>query len=120
MKVYTSYYGKLRLIDTKIYEPIAISLTVPNSVSLINCRKLNPNPEDFHRYKQTGNWSVFREAYQTKLDRYSQRDIEDSLIYLSKGKIPVLLCWEKECECCHRSIIAEWLNKVGIQCEELK
>jgi uncharacterized protein (DUF488 family) len=120
MQVYTSYYAKLSKIDLTVYTPIAISLTAPSSVRLINCRKLNPDRESFYKYKQNGDWERVKSEYNTKLQRYQSEDILNSLMYLSKGKIPVLMCWESSDKNCHRHIISEWLNEAGITCEELK
>jgi len=66
------------------------------------------------------------EASQARYARWYEHDIlriydpaaiERIIKHIAGNKIPVLVCFEKD-DFCHRHLVANWLNKNNIQCEE--
>jgi uncharacterized protein YeaO (DUF488 family) len=46
--------------------------------------------------------------------------VAEDLLTLAAPHEPVLLCWCRPDEFCHRHVISAWLRRAGIQCVELK
>lgn len=113
MKIYTGYYGNMRAYRGMTC--VAISLSVPKwlTVSLPNCRELNPKPYMLHMEREQ-----YTEAYNRILERLSPQGIVDYLSTVSKGNDVVLLCYEKPEDFCHRQLVAAWLNRHGLDVQE--
>ena len=54
------------------------------------------------------------------LDSINQEQVLKDLFFLSKGKDVVLVCHEKyeESMFCHRILVSDWLNSIGIKVTE--
>ena len=51
------------------------------------------------------------------LKMYKAAALERIIKNIAAGKVPVLVCFEKD-GFCHRHLIAEWFNSHGIECKE--
>lgn len=120
MKIYTSSYWKYRgdkgvqisngIPDgVKVYRRLPILYPAwPNVKAWNSVKKLPEN--DPMRVEE---WERFTEAYWKKL---SALGAERIISYLSEGD--VLLCWCSKRHECHRSILAEFLERNGVEVEE--
>jgi hypothetical protein len=79
-------------------------------------------PKDYAVFKALapGAWfnkvdeAEYRRLYQEILDSLNPREVWDELHRLAGEAEPVLLCYEKPGEFCHRRIVAEWFyNELG-------
>lgn len=52
------------------------------------------------------------------LNLLDAKTIYEELSKMSGGKDIVLICYEKPSDFCHRHLVAKWLAKNGIPCEE--
>lgn len=85
-------------------------------------------PAGYRMYKPLapGDWfnsvstSRYIELYESEvLGRLDARQVWNDLHTLTGGQEPVLLCWEKPGEFCHRQLVARWFRKaLGIAVEE--
>ena len=66
------------------------------------------------KLKTTGNYLEFFRAYR-KHARNEQVAVKDVLALIQKKKHSVLLCFERDCELCHRTILASELLKLNPQ-----
>ena len=115
MEIRTSYYANLKSIDKTKYYPIAISRYLPKNINLTQILELAP-PSWLIKEKNQGK---FIEEFQKRLECLDSMEVYELLKSISKEKVPVLLCYEKPGEFCHRHIIAEWFEKAGIRVKEL-
>ena len=120
MKVYTSYYSQLKALDREGIIPIAISRTVPDwSLDRMNrnknwLRTLAPRPE-MHKMPM----HLYIPRYEAILQAHDPASVCQLIKKMSDGQDAALLCWEKDSENCHRSIVAAWINKAtGSHIEE--
>jgi hypothetical protein len=87
-------------------------------------------PAGFEDYSklEPGPWfkSVTQERYvelyhAEVLGKLDPQKTFDELQELGHGAEPVLLCWEKPGEFCHRRLVAEWFSeKLGVKVPELE
>lgn len=117
MRLYTSYYAKY-----KGDKGVQISNSKPSSYDVVLPLKwLAPDwnmveywKEKMHTPERDEAWGKFVDSYWKKLDDIGERKI---LEYLHDGM--VLLCWCKNYDECHRSILANWLQCHGVDVVEL-
>lgn len=118
--IYTSYYAKPALRGD-LYCKISISLYKPRFNKIdFHFKTLAPtkqmldldlcNDSEFEKYNA---------QYQEILSKLNPSEIQKAILDMAGNKIPVLLCYEKDHETCHRWDVAEWFTKNGIQCIEL-
>lgn len=117
--VYTTYFGKLRYIPDKKLKKVdclAItrwtkpSLLKNDKVNIEQCSELAPSSSVLRQYKEDNDFEKFAEKYlyqiENRQDLIEKRD--EILKGLLKGKDYLFICYEKEPEKCHRSLIAKW------------
>jgi uncharacterized protein (DUF488 family) len=63
-----------------------------------------------NNYKQDGIWSKYKKAFLKYLT--SQEEVINHLVKLTKQKKSVLLCYEADYQICHRSMVAEAVEKI--------
>ena len=125
MKVYTSYFARIKELKRLGYiDFVAVSGYVPkfyhelmqNDISFRRMIELAPKKDWFFRWKNNefDNNEYIRLYNETVLNVVNFDDIRNRL---KEGS--VLLCYEKPTDFCHRHLIADWLNKKGIECEEI-
>lgn len=121
MRIYTSSYWNYRgpkgvqisngLPDgVHVYRSLPILYPTWANVNAWN--KVKKLPTD--NKERMAEWKIFTDAYWRKLTRLG---IERIASYLTDED--VLLCWCPKYLECHRSILAEFLSRNGIEVEEL-
>lgn len=114
--------------------PVAICGGIPDWYKGAWYKKLAPKWSFFSKWKETHDNDYYIEHFQTEvLDKLTpQRVLVDLQLLLpievreemqepiwkSKDYHIVLLCYEKTGEFCHRHLVADWLNKNGVECKE--
>ncbi len=134
----TSYYARLKTIDTKKYVPIAISGDEGKIVGFEGLAQRRLSPYTFFRKWKERETEIEKlkdaigeEEYQ-KLKGENQNDYIEKFyakvlknlnpveVYDSLGENAVLLCFEKPTQFCHRFLVAAWLElKLGVKIDEL-
>lgn len=103
--MYTSYFANWRNYPPDKFQAIAIVRTTPKYVHYMNIVELAPPKKMKHLPPES-----LAIAYRKYLN--NNRDAKGICMQIAKicgDKIPVLLCYEKPHEFCHRHILREWL-----------
>lgn len=115
---FTSYFSNLRSVPDG-YEVVSIANSCPPHFTGRSLKFLAPNWDLVNGIK---NGSVteeeFRRAYFYSLEN-KVKGLEELLVDIGKGKKYVFVCWEGKSKFCHRHLVSEILNKLGIPCREL-
>lgn len=124
--IYTTYLSKLKDIPDNAIK-VCISRYAPNNtLEKYNCRRIDclaPTGWLLDRYKTDKDFDRFKKSY---LREISVMTIEENntvkeLLDLCVNNDVYLICYEKDYELCHRSIVAELIsNKLEIPWEEAK
>lgn len=118
MKIYTSYFAKLRSLPENIV-PISICGKAPDWYTGLQYRKLAPKYEFFMEWKKTHDNNYYIEHFDSEvLNTLDVRVVYEELSKMSDGKDIALICYEKPEDFCHRHLVAKWLTKNDIHCEE--
>ena len=118
MNIYTSYFGKLKSLPKGII-PIAICGKSPNWYNGIEYKKLAPKFNFFQEWKKNGDNNYYIEHFNSEvLNKLSAAAVYEELEALCDGQACALICYEKPSDFCHRHLVADWLTKNGIPCEE--
>ena len=118
MKIYTSYFAKLRSLPENIV-PISICGKAPDWYAGLQYKKLAPKYGFFIEWKKTHDNDYAIEHFNSEvLDQLNAKTILEELSKMSNNKDIALICYEKPSDFCHRHLVAEWLTKNNIQCEE--
>ncbi|MCL1826791.1 MAG: DUF488 domain-containing protein [Candidatus Cloacimonetes bacterium] len=111
MKIYTSYFAKLRKIPDDIV-PISICLKPPFWFKGWQYKVLSPNVDIFTEQKANPNPQLYTvRFYAEVLDLLEKQKVLQDLETFGAGQPVVLLCWEKSTSFCHRHLVAAWLNE---------
>lgn len=117
MKIFTSHHAKIEQLFEMGLTPISISVMFPrySKIKYAEFKKLAP------RYDMLKmDWQTYNIQFQKILRGLDPAKIYAHLSELSQGKDIVLLCYEKDRNECHRSIVGEWLEKkLQIKVEEI-
>lgn len=75
-------------------------------------------------FKSDGNWNNFASRYKEETLKKLRpidtiQEIKEMIGQVHLGKDIILLCYEKNSNECHRSLVAEWLTDNGILTKEL-
>lgn len=121
--IYTSYFGKIKDFPSN-FEPICIARWKPKWYHGKALLSLAPSDQLLRWWraadKNALNWNKYRMIFEDEvLLGRNPHSIEKMIKQAAGDKIPVLVCFEKG-GYCHRHLIAAWLRKNGIKCEEWK
>lgn len=114
IKIYTSYFARIKNLDKAGIVPISIARYSPRffhgdvilDVAPVGAM-LSMNEEEY------------KIAYREILRKVDVNKLLVKIQVLSKGKDAALLCYEKPGDFCHRRLLAEWIEKsVGIEVPE--
>lgn len=120
MKIYTSYFAKLRKIDLDKYEPISICGKAPEWYKGTQYKKLAPKYRFFTEWKQNHDNNFYIEHFNKEvLDTLDVNEVIKELESKSNRKDIILLCYEKPEDFCHRHLVADWLTTNGYECKEI-
>lgn len=120
MNTYTSYFAKVRSMPRDVTK-IVISRYKPSfdvGFSYEHMPDLAPSVSTLHEYKQTGDLAQLKRKYYAELTTRGKSALTKLMVRIACGETLVLLCFEKEPESCHRSVLAEVLRSKGIEVEE--
>ena len=118
MKIYTTYFAKLKKLPGSIV-PVAICLYPPPGWLGLSCKQLAPRNDVFREYKVNSDFNTFTDQYiTTTLESLRFSDVFTYLNQCSQGKDIALVCFEKNPHECHRSIVAAWFEYNGHIVEE--
>lgn len=116
--IYTSYFGKLKSLPDHII-PISICGKAPNWYKGLQYKKLAPKYDFFMEWKKNHDNDYYIKCFNEQvLSELNPLQVLNELYNLSKDKDIALICYEKPNDFCHRHLVAEWLNKNGIECKE--
>lgn len=120
MKIYTSYFAKMKKIPENIVK-ISICGKAPEWYDGIQYKKLAPKYKFFMEWKENKDNNFYIEHFNSEvLDTLNAQDVFNKLKELSQGRDCVLLCYEKPGDFCHRHLVADWLSeKLNIEIVEL-
>ena len=121
--IYTSYFGNLKNLSDK-YIPISIARWTPKWYKGLRYSKLAPNLTLLTWWRKSDKTQkdkdFYKLAFLKHLTTLNPHKIALELNDKCNGKIPVLICFEKPGDFCHRHIVAEWFRANRIKCEEIK
>ena len=103
--MYTSYFANWRKFPLIGYQPIGIVSKVPSYWNYLNMAELAP-PKKMRNYTEEDLRIAYRDYLNTKL---SAQEILIRIAKISADLPPVLCCYEKPHEFCHRHVVREWL-----------
>lgn len=110
MRIFTSYYAKVKKIPSDIVR-ISIAAKAPQFYSGIEYKKVCPKYGFFMEWKQNHDNNFYVEHFKKEvLDTLKADEVYKDIEQLSGGKDCVLLCYEKSTDFCHRHLVADWLN----------
>lgn len=122
--IYTSYFTKLKSLPENII-PISICGKAPDWYKGLQYKKLAPKYDFFMEWKKTHDNDYYIKCFNEQvLDKLNVLTVMRDLIDLVNstenhiGKEIALICYEKPSDFCHRHLVADWLRKNGLQCEE--
>lgn len=122
--IYTSYFAKLKFLPNNII-PISICGKAPDWYKGLQYKKLAPKYDFFIEWKKTHDNDYYIKCFNEQvLDKLNVLTVMRDLIDLVNstenhiGKEIALICYEKPSDFCHRHLVADWLRKNGLQCEE--
>lgn len=121
--IYTSYFGNIKNLSNKYY-PICVARWKPKWFTGPTILSLAPSVELLRWWRASDKSEASKQKYSyiynLQLAEKNPHHLVELLHKNCGDKIPVLLCFERPGEFCHRQLIAEWLNKNGIKCKELE
>lgn len=94
---------------------ISIARSQPRNYKLPEFRPLAPG-KWFHSVTE----AEYRVLYAEQLAQLDSQQVWDELHRIAGDHEPVICCWEKPGEFCHRRLVAEWLeDSLGVDVPEL-
>lgn len=115
MKIYTSYFAKLDVLNSVDIVPVSISLSSPVWFMGIEYKDLAPE-NWILRYKNEP--EIYTHYFKERiLGKLSPERVLLDLAEIGRGKDVAILCYEKPGSFCHRHLVREWLNNFIGTCE---
>lgn len=111
MKVYTTYFAKLRSLPTNIV-PVSICAKPPVGFTGLQYKKLAPTGDFLWKYKYENQDKDYYVSCFTSqiLAKLNPEQVINELSEMSCGKDVALVCYEKPSDFCHRHLVANWLT----------
>ena len=111
INIYTSYFANYKNIDP-MYQCIAISNSKPAYAFIPHIKRLAPPWSIVKKYKAE---PIPSAPFQSDYLRYihiniGPEEIKDCLIQFESDNI-VLMCYEKDANICHRTILADYIKE---------
>lgn len=134
--IYTTYFANLKNLDRTINCPIAICGRSPCGYYGLEYKKFAPKWWFFKEWKKNHNNNFYEVHFQEEvLNPLSIEQVMEDLRLLINNryntripqenewweKIPFniyLVCYEKPGDFCHRHLVANWMNQMGVKVEE--
>lgn len=123
MTIFTSNFASTRKFRRKDVFFVSISLFSPSFFCGESLAFFAPEKELLREYKagRLSNDDYIRKYTSETLDRLDPQIVDEALAKLVKaheGHIPVLLCYEKTEDFCHRHLVSAFLRDFGHLCTE--
>lgn len=119
MKLYTSYFARLRQLRAAGIVPISIARYTPRWAGKIaRIESLAPSENTLLRYKGDHDEAAYTERYMLGFANRAASDLVQQIERISGGADVALCCYEKPGDFCHRHLVAAWLRGNGVKCEE--
>lgn len=116
--IYTSYFGNICNLPDN-FTPIAICGKTPERWSGLCYKRLAPKWEFFKVWKENHDNDYYISNYNDQvLSKLNPQSVVRELF--SMGPNPVLICYERPEDFCHRHLVADWLNNNGFPTEEFR
>ena len=122
--IYTTYFAKLKSLPKNVI-PISICGKAPDWYKGLQYKKLAPKYDFFMEWKKNHDNDYYIKCFNEQvLDKLTLKDflmdISDLISHIAflSSKEICLICYEKPGDFCHRHLVADWLNKNGIECKE--
>lgn len=111
MKIYTSYFAKMKKIPEDILR-ISICGKAPDWYDGIQYKKVAPKYGFFQEWKKNHDNDFYIKHFNSEvLETLKAEEVYKDLEKLSNGNDCVLLCYEKSSDFCHRHLVANWLKE---------
>ena len=132
--IYTSYFAKLKSLPKNII-PISICGKAPGWYQGLQYKKLAPKYDFFMKWKENHDNDYYIKCFNEQvLNKLNAEQVvkeldnlllNETLVFDYNGdlkEVPriALICYEKPSDFCHRHLVADWLNKNGVECKELE
>ena len=116
----TSYFGNIRNLNLDTVIPVGIARMPPAAFSGPVYIPLAPPLDLIKTYKAGGmSWDEYTEIYNRRVIAVSNPEtVVRQIRLLCHGLTPVLCCYERPEDDCHRHIVAAWLIAHGFTCHE--
>ncbi|ACL04208.1 protein of unknown function DUF1130 [Desulfatibacillum aliphaticivorans] len=102
---------ELPLSRKKGFSKTALStMLLGNHIEYMNLRGLGTTKEMRTQLKSTGNFKIFSKNYAQTLSERGN-DIKTIMDLINSGETVALLCFERDPETCHRSLVANEIKK---------
>ena len=130
--IYTSYFAKLKSLPDNIV-PVSICGKAPDWYKGLQYKKLAPKYDFFMKWKENHDNDYYIKCFNEQvLNKLNAEQVVKELDNLLLNKtlaldydgdlkeVPriALICYEKPSDFCHRHLVADWLNKNGVECKE--
>jgi len=116
--IFTGYYALTNRYRSDGLVPVQISGTSP--IKIPSYHKLSPPKPLVYDYKN----GIIDDIQYTKIyNEVRLKKLDPDIVYkdlleITDGRIPILMCYEKPVNFCHRQIVADWFLEAGIHCLE--
>ena len=124
MTIYTSYFAKIKQLPEHIV-PVSICGKAPEWYKGLQYKKLAPKWDFFAKWKETHDNDYYIDCFNKQVlsNLNAWLVIKDIISLMNLADFPdlkdmCLVCYEKPSDFCHRHLVADWLNKNGIECIE--
>lgn len=118
--IYTSYFAHIKKLDKQYTNLISIARKSPDWFKGREYKKLAPSWSILNDYKTLlviGREKVYTERFYNEI--IAPLDLEVNTIIKELGENPVLLCYEKPDQFCHRFLVARWFQWKGFEVKEI-
>lgn len=118
MRIFTSYFAKVKMLEKHNIVPIGIALYPPRWFGGQSIKYVAPT---YSILKQTADDEEYTKRYKTEiLGNLNLNQFVADLQKLSNGKDVALCCFEKPAEFCHRQLLAQYMNEHGFEVKEFE
>lgn len=118
--IFTGYFARGKLYARENLVMISIARYAPKGYKGFHLEALYPSPSLLSAYK---NGSIHEAEYtsiyrQMLKEEISPEQVVEQIAQMAGERSPVLVCYEKPTEFCHRHIVSEWLRQHGYDSSE--
>jgi len=118
--IYTSYFANIRKLDKQYTNLISIARKSPDWFKGREYKKLSPSWNILSEYKNSllpNKKKIYTRRFYNEI--IFPLDSQINIIIEELGENPVLLCYEKPSDFCHRFLVSYWMIKRGFNVQEL-